>query len=674
VNTLHRRLGAVLALVALLAFISGAGLDTLAVIPAAAVLLFALFIRPGPALARAIDPVWRVLALLLAARAVFAVATGRGDPVLPMVDLLLLLLCAGSLRERDASADARHFALTFALLIASAAYRPGPLFGPLFIVYVCCATLVLVLGWVSRQSEQRGLPPTAAPPRFVFRIALLSLAVILVSGAVFVMFPRVSQGWAARPTPVVARSMVGFSDRVSIGSHGARIEPNPEVVLRIEFPDGPPADPASLHWRGRSYNRFDGVTWSRAGAGNTGQRETLWTGPAIEQLIYARRLGDANVIFGLHPILAVRPQSRITPFRISSGDYAYAGDGDPVYRVRSRAATPHADSLRRSPRAYSRDLASFLQLPPLSTRLVALADSFRTAHDNAYDVARAVESWLHGFEYTLDLPRTRREATLDHFLFARRAGHCEYFSTAMAVLLRAAGIPARNVNGFLGGEWNGFGRFLTVTQNNAHSWVEVYFPDYGWVTFDPTPAAAASEISSAHGGSGPLRRFADGLGHRWGKWVLDYNVGTQLSLLERFTMPAPQQRADGTAPGANWWLIGGLLLVPLLLVVFLRRLRAGAPRSTSAAARAYVELLRAYERAGWATRPNATPLAFAADVAQLPGAEHARAAVQIYVRTRFGGQELKPADAAALREHVGAARRALRRSRRSLGQGVLRGG
>lgn len=666
-NALRRRLGALLALIALLAFISGAGLDAPSVLPAAVVLLLAVFVQPGPAAARYLEPAWRVAAAVLAVRAGLHVLDGSGDLVLPMVDLLLLLLCAESLRERDGSADARHFALTFALLIAAAAYRPGPLFGVLFVAYVVCATVVLVSGHLAREAAAHGVTAAAPRPGFLLRVATLSTVILAVSVLVFLFFPRIPQGWATRSGPLATTSMVGFSDRVSIGGHGSRIQPNPEVVLRVEFPDGAPDGLRGLHWRGRSYNRFDGVTWSRVERTGPPPREgEEWSGPLLDQVVYARPLGDANVLFGLHPVVDITPMSRIRPVRMPGGDFLYTGDVEPVYRVRSRHAAPDPALLRSVQPDHTREVVAHLQLPAVTARMMRLADSLRLSAPTMYDHVRAVERYLETqFEYTLDLPPTRREATLDHFLFVRRAGHCEYFSTAMAVLLRAGGVATRNVNGFLGGEWNDYGGYLTVTQNNAHSWVEVLFPGVGWVAFDPTPPGAAASLAGSAAGFGPLRMLLDGVGHRWGKWILDYDLGRQSSVLQRFTRPFSPGRGDSPSDDAARFptgliLAGIALLVALLLAV--RRLRAGGRAAPSHASRRYLALRHAYERAGYASADGMPPLAFARSVAGAPGAAEVGRVVALYVRDRFGGRPLNDEELQELDRSAAAARSALGRS------------
>jgi len=674
-SELHRRLGAALSLMALLAFVSGAGLDTMSVIPAAAILLVAMVYTPGERLTRVLEPLWRAAALLLAARAGFFAFSDGTDPVLPMVDLLLLLLCAESMRARDASGDARHFALTFALLIASAAYRPGPLFGLVFVLYVVCGTLLLVVGHLNRQARALGMAPP--PPRapFLLRVAGLSGVVLLVSVFVFLFFPRVSQGWAARATPAIARAVVGFSDRVSIGEHGATIASNPEVVLRVEFPDGAPSNVTSLHWRGRSYNYFDGVAWSRQSRVEARPLEQGWPGPVLQQRVYARPLGDANVLFGVSPVISIVPLSRIRPFRTASGDHLYLGDADPVYRVTSKLARPSAEQLRTvrldDVHPETRDgavIRRHTQTAGVTPRMLALADSFAAASSTMYDHVRAVETWLRTeFAYTLELPATRREASLDHFIFERRAGHCEYFSTAMAILLRVSGIPTRNVNGFLGGEWNEFGSFLTITQNHAHSWVEVYFPEIGWVEFDPTPAGGTSGLAQQTGRFRPMQQFLAGLEHRWGKWILDYDVGAQTNLLERATAPfrndAAAEPGSGSGVRRVWpWVVAAVLVAALLLSS--RRFGFTRDPRRNSGTRTYLKLRAAYERVGFPAAARMPPLQFAAAVAQAPGGEHARRAVQLYVKARFGGGVLSDAEARELVDAVAQSRAQLRAVRR----------
>ncbi len=280
-----------------------------------------------------------------------------------------------------------------------------------------------------------------------------------------------------------------------------------------------------------------------------------------------------------------------------------------------------------------------------------------------------MEAWLHTFRYTLDLPATRDEASIEGFLFRRRAGHCEYFSTAMAVLLRSRGIPVRNVNGFLGGEWNDGARYLAVTGNHAHSWVEVWFPGWGWVPFDPTPAGRGEVVAGADGWAWSTRLWVDGLEYRWYKWVVDYDMDRQLSVFRGIGSVFSRGADAGIGRGdrrtpvrvAAPWLLAPLGLALLWLLSSRRRRSGGRPPRVS---RVYLSLRKAYARAGWAPGDAGGPLEFARalESEQAPGADDASRVVELYLRARFSGRAADPSTARELDAHASRAKAAVRRA------------
>jgi hypothetical protein len=635
-----------MSLAGLLAFAGGAGFEPLSALMAFVALLVALAWQPTPRLSARLERVWLPLAVLLVARALFHVVAVGGDVVVPVVDLLLLLMCAEALRSLDAPNDARLYALSFALLLASTAYRPGILFGVAFVAYVSLGTLALLVGHVRRKAEHYRVGYLELDRPFLLTTVALSGVTLLISVAVFVSFPRVSRAWAGRGD-VLASSIAGFSDEVSLGEFGATILPNPQIVLRVEFPDGAPRSLGGLHWRGRSYDRFDGVRWSRSrgirpSSGMTTFYEA-WSDSIIRQQIYGASL-DVRVLFALHPVLDIEAQTQIYPLFDNVGDHVYWGRAAPAYMAHSVGELPAPDDLRQAERGFVPDGRRYLQVPELPERIQALADSLTRGATTRYDRTVAIESWLRSeFTYTLDLPRTSREATLEHFLFERRAGHCEYFSTAMVVLLRSVGIHSRNVNGFLGGQWSDFGNYLAVTQNEAHSWVEVWFPNRGWVTFDPTPPGSVS-TSASSAWFWPGRFLFDAIQHRWGKWVLDYSVDSQIGLFDRL-MGGIREVSTRTDPSGDdargsslLWLAGVLVMGGAGAWLALRHRAATRPES-----RLYLTLLDACRRAGMAPRDEeVTPLALVRalrDVAH-PAAAPAELLVDHYVRARFAGEGL----------------------------------
>ncbi len=665
-RALHRRLAVTMALAALVAFAGGAGFEPVSTTLAASVLLASLFWQPSAEVSARLERIWVPLAGVLVLRALYHVFLVGDDIVIPVVELLLLLLSAEALRSLDASNDARLYALSFALLLASAAYRPGILFALAFLVYVVVGTVALSVGHLRRESERNRISEVDVGRRLLFGVAGLSGVTLAVAVGVFLTFPRVSQGWTGRGD-ATSRPVVGFSDEVSLGEFGATIVGNPEIVLRVEFPDGAPGDAQSLYWRGRSYDRFDGVRWSRSArippalAPDAWYRER-WGEERVTQKIYSTPL-DARVLFGLHPILDLDAESRIQPLFDNTGDYTYWGSAPPVYTAESVRGRPSSDELRSADGRFTPARGFYTQLPPLPDRVHALADSLAGDLDTAYDKAVAVRDWLRAeFSYTLELPATRREATLDHFLFERRAGHCEYFSTALAVLLRSQGVPARNVNGFLGGDWSNFGGYLAVTQNQAHSWIEVWFPDYGWVPFDATPAGGGgvgTEDQAAW--FWPGRFLLDAVQHRWSKWVLDYNMETQWNLLDRASSVFSDDGRQGD-PGSG---AGGdrerrLLWVGLTLLLVLGAGAAALRRRKTVAypTREFLRLRRHARKAGFRGAEELAPLAFLDRLraASHPAAGPATEFVDLYLRVRFAGDPLTK----AARSRLVAARRRAR--------------
>jgi transglutaminase-like putative cysteine protease len=530
--------------------------------------------------------------------------------------------------------------------------------------------LALMVGHLRRRAERHGIRFVPLGRELVLTTVGLSSVILVIALVVFVSFPRVTQGWAGRGETSVS-TVAGFSDQVSIGDHGSTILANPEIVLRVEFPGGVPDGLGSFHWRGRSYDRFDGVRWTRSNslppsAAPTAWYREQWGGPDIEQRIFGTAL-QTRVLFALHPAVDVDADNGIQPLFDNAGDFMYWGSGSPAYTATSPSRQPPAESLRAARRGYRPWVAHYLQLPRrLDPRIQDLADSLTTGLDNRYDRAVAIRDWLQTFDYTRQLPATARQATLEHFLFERQAGHCEYFSTAMVVLLRAAGIEARNVNGFLGGRWSEFGNYLVVTQNEAHSWVEAWFPGHGWVTFDPTPAGSGGFVTD-DSWFWPGRIFFDGIQHRWSKWVLDYSMDDQVGIFAQLldlevtsaTIDAQAESRAGRAGPLSTAVT--LLMIGLGIAVLVRlvRLRASAlPPHT----RAYRALRNAADRFGVAVHPGTTPRALATRIrADHPAAGAAASTVvDFYLRARFGGESLDDGALREMRSALGAARRGLK--------------
>lgn len=169
----------------------------------------------------------------------------------------------------------------------------------------------------------------------------------------------------------------------------------------------------------------------------------------------------------------------------------------------------------------------YLQLPELDPRIPELARRI-AGHGSPRRQAEAIEQYLQTeYGYTLDLPVRRRVDPLAHFLFERREGHCEYFASAMTVMLRALNIPARLAAGFTGGVYNPISGLQVIRASDAHNWVEAYIPRYGWLTFDPTPPAPAGVTDRW---VAQYWMYWDALQSAWARWIVDYDLNRQMTL------------------------------------------------------------------------------------------------------------------------------------------------
>ncbi|HEV3030931.1 MAG TPA: transglutaminaseTgpA domain-containing protein [Polyangia bacterium] len=374
-----------------------------------------------------------------------------------------------------------------------------------------------------------------------------------------------------------------------------------------------------------------------AGASSTLQLAPRWSGEVGLRLAPpgAPLVGDSPEVG--HSELRTAPGVRYVAYSRQAALPAPGAGDTPL-----AAATPANDSLR-----------AYLQLPAtLPPRVSALARQLAGPGGAPVRQIDAVVSWLRATHaYTLRLPRpTPGLDPVESFLFDTPEGHCEYFATATALLLRAVGIPTRYVNGFLGGEWNEVGHYVAVRDNRAHSWVEAFVPGAGWVRVDATPALPAAERA------GRLRQLLDALDFRWSRWVVGYDLARQLELGHRLA-----SRAGVHAPRAPGRHVPGWLMVLLAVAAVaavasrvwptraLPRARApAAPTSDAPVQRLYARALARLARRGLPRHGAETPREYAARVAGagLDGDALLAELTELYTAARFGG---RPVDREALR-------------------------
>jgi protein-glutamine gamma-glutamyltransferase len=480
---------------------------------------------------------------------------------------------------------------------------------------------------------------------------VLVLFILLGAAGIFFILPRISAGYLSAYAPGKELS-TGFSDHVQLGQIG-EIQQSSSVVMHIQI-DGDRGGEYDLKWRGVTLSLFDGHSWSNPHGQFVVPRLPtggfLLNAPELSSLkrsahaIHYRVLMEpvgTNVFF-----LAPTPRLLEGSYRTISMDGGGAVyDLDPehpvnLYEASSVLSQPDPRDLRATTAPYPPEiLLNYLQLPAVDPRIPQLAEQVTASFSNNYDKAQAVETYLRSkFGYTLQLSRTTPRDPLAEFLFERKRGPCEYFASAMAVMLRTQRIPARVVNGFRTGEFNDITSQYLVRASNAHSWVEVYFPGRGWISFDPTPAGPAE----MHTGWGRAMLYLDAMASFWREWIIDYDAshqqllteGAKRSSLQIFSdirhglrhryerLMAGIRKAQNTMskdPGR--WTTGGVLTAILLLLAAnargiwrllrSRQLAARPEKSPRMAATIwYQRMIRRLAQQGWRKSPVQTPREF----------------------------------------------------------------
>jgi len=516
----------------------------------------------------------------------------------------------------------------------------------------------------------------------------LAVGVVVGAVAIFFVLPRISAGYFSSFAPHT-EIISGFSDEVRLGQIG-EIKQTDTVVMHVQVESG--QAPPDLKWRGVALARFDGKRWSNPEQSLTlrhaadgrfylnnlppsvPQSRLASTGglrrPAAAGLLDYRVLMEpvGTAVFFFAPVpLTFTAQNR--EIAIDLGGAVYNSDHERMissYRARSDVSPPGAEARVRYAQNYPPAIAwNYLQLPVLDARIPKLAEKVTAGRTSDFEKAAALEEHLRSsYGYTLQLLKEPEPDPLAHFLFVRKQGHCEYFASAMAIMLRTLGIPSRIVNGFRNGEYNDITGSYIIRGRNAHSWVEAYIAGDGWVTFDPTPA---DPLPPRDAWSRALL-FLDAMREFWREWIIDYDfshqnlLGASLNMQRRrllvqgerwwrqlyrgWVRSARRLMRSAVAEPSRWLASVGMALAALLLLVNLRRLwrlardrrLARRPERAPQAAAGiwYQRVIRVLARRGWRKTPAQTPQEFLGVITDAALRDSVANFTLHYERARFG--------------------------------------
>ena len=600
-----------------------------------------------------------------------------------MVLLLAILKVFAIHRERD---YVYLELLAFGMVLAAAILTVDSLFFAIFCVFVLLAVMTFVSmemrrSWLSAnsvdQSERRADRDLRRLPASVSRAcAVLVVSIVLGTVILFFLIPRKPSTGYLGAFASHSDLSTGFSEEVRLGDIG-QIQQSSAVVMHVKFAPGTRV-PSDLRWRGVALTSFDGQRWTgppgdfpavlnRYGTFSTSQyssRLFSGNGPRISYRVSLEPFG-ARVFFVLPEALFINGRYQL--LRIDSTGSIFNMDTTRAitdYSVMSELPPPMLENPSGS---YSEGVSDivYLQPPPrLDPRIPKLARQIAATEPTPFLKAQAVERYLsQNYQYTLQLPDVTPADPVANFLFERKRGHCEYFASAMVVMLRTIHIPSRLINGFRGGEYNDVTGSYIVRARDAHSWVEAFFPGYGWYTFDPTPISSEAPSAWAR-----LYLYADAMREFWHDWVVNYDTGHQTtlgfmmvrqghsqvvstrrwfeSLYRRWVQRANSLRLHFQRHTNAWtaWISAGFALLLLLslgpkLFFLLRRMRlARKPQLEphSAATIWYARALRLLSRKGIRKIPAQTPQEFIETVPPTSVRQHLEQFTLHYERARFG--------------------------------------
>lgn len=636
-----------------------------------------LFLASGPTVLDRILAATVHLVLFAAVIKVFSATTRRDSAYLAILSFLMMLVAA--------------------ILTVSAGFLVGFCLYALFAISTLMSYQILGPAPVFVPGAREGFPAGTGSARLepvesaLSKTAIaVALGLIPLAAGLFFLIPRYRSGYLSAIT-LEGQKITGFSESVDLGDIG-KIMRSSQVLMRVTV-EGDYRCFQGVKWRGVALSDFDGRRWSSGEprgrlltALAPGEfRLPAWEGPRTwpqSLLRYRVQLAaiSTDVLFA-----AERTRQISAPIRFLTVDetaslhnpqHALAPFG---YGAVSDVFTPSPSELRRASGDYPPEISeSYLSLPALDPRIAALARETTAGAANNYDRIAALQDYLRTrFYYTLELPAVQPADPVASFLFETRRGNCEYFAASLAVMLRTLGIPSRLVNGFETGSYNPVGKDFVVRGYDAHSWVEAYFPTYGWISFDPTPAGATLA------GGGFFADYVDAAALFWNEWVINYDFAHQLQLAR--AVESGSRSADREFRSFRWrferfglgamdrgktWLQDhrvaalGTLLVMLALAalasnpVWIERLSTafrwklevwrGHPSEHTATA-AYHRFLEIVGRRGFHKAPGETALEFAAKLgaAGPEGSSLRQPALsftELYQALRFGHRTVSAAE------------------------------
>lgn len=513
-----------------------------------------------------------------------------------------------------------YFMSLLQLIIASELTR-SIVFGVVFIIFLIALVTAMVISHFLKEGTFRKI-------RLRLPVTIISILTLLTTGIFFISAPRVKGGIVGK-SRMTGIKTAGFSEKVDFGSFG-EVKLDTTVILRVEMPE---KVAAPLYWRGMTLDYFDGTSWidTIKKRDRVSKYENIFVilpvslDNAIVQKIFIEPI-DSDVIFGLGSIAGIEIDLRAM-FTDGAGA-VFAQEKSP------KRLAYTAYSILEEPLA-SENIQDYLQFPSSLEKIGKLTDEITKNLNTGIEKASKIENYLKtNYKYSLKTsPPTAGINLIENFLFNSKTGYCEHYATAMAIMLRHAGIPSRIVTGFAGGERNKYGGYIIVRQSDAHSWVEAVI-DGRWKRFDPTPPAPQPKMPSL------ISLYIDYLRLKWYRYVVNFSSSDQKNLISYISMPfvkipkMPEIRIDGLKAIFYIFLIAGFIAITIFLLSRIKIRRYGFVTAD------YMRFRRYLKRKGAKITTSSTPSDITKEASRLGMSEKASEFIRLYEMARFGGKEL----------------------------------
>jgi transglutaminase-like putative cysteine protease len=536
------------------------------------------------------------------------------------------------------------YLMSFFLLLSASVQSPDPGIGLVLVLFLVSAVWALILLQLKHEFDRVDMDREGRTVRLlgeetevfeeelektqhqalVATVSGITVSAFVLAMAFFLLTPRIEAGLLGRGDDIITRT--GLSSDINLAG-GGLIETDTTPLMRVEFPDETDGEfGGDMYWRVATYNFYTESRWLNLGMGGREDylpprqyfdsriqneqwflfREPELPEPEVRQIIYL----DRAINDGLPVMDAVRKARLISASKRNAalawsashdGSIQMVPEADGAaltYEAWSEVRQPDLETLRRAPDEYDQVMTYNMYRRYTNHELlpetVQLAATIVAPHDRVVDRVLAVERWLtdprNDFVYSLSFPPLPAQNPVDVFINRSRLGHCELFASALALMVRSQGIPARVVSGLRGAEWNPSSRAYIVRSDMAHLWVEVYFIGVGWVRFDPSPPTNIDTSAM-----GWLSRLVSqqlmSAKMLWYQNVVGFNQGIQLDQLRDIGIGiggawvrffTRQEEADEVTPGTEpasrievTRVLASLavLAAGVLVLVYLRRRR-----------------------------------------------------------------------------------------------------